>query len=287
MASLLCALQINPSYKEAKIKSAAIYCHLEQFDQGLRELEELLAIDPGDSEVAAMTQAIRDVVSSSGGNKTGGVLTQMLQDRHIIKSIPEFNRSVKINPEVSEMVSVAMSIADEDQSLSEMLIPLVKNHIAEYPGYPDVHNSLGTLFMKLNRIGEAEPCFSEAVRLNPEYLKARLNLFYAQKSLGNCAEAIRQGEVLSAAGVSYPDFSCALGEAYLDGSHFEEGRTYSTRALHLNPRYAKAHYILARCYEGLGETGRAIAQLHKCVEIEPADEIQEQARAHLDRLKKP
>ena len=206
MASFSRAFQINPSYKEAKLKSAAIYCHLEQFDQGLRELEELRAIDPGDTEVAAMTQAIRGVVSSSAGDKTGGMFTQMLQDRQIIKSIPEINRSVKINPEVSEMVSVVMSIADEDQSLSEMLIPLVKNHIAECPDYPDAHNSLGTLYMKLNLIGEAEACFSEAVRLNPEYLKARLNLFYAQKSLGNYAEAIRQGEVLLAAGASYPDF---------------------------------------------------------------------------------
>ncbi len=287
MASFSRAFQINPSYKEAKLKSAAIYCHLEQFDQGLRELEELRAIDPGDTEVAAMTQAIRGVVSSSAGDKTGGVFTQMLQDRQIIKSIPEINRSVKINPEVSEMVSVVMSIADEDQSLSEMLLPLVKNHIAECPNYPDAHNSLGTLYMKLNRIGEAEACFSEAVRLNPEYLKARLNLFYAQKSLGNYAEAIRQGEVLSAAGVSYPDFSCALAEAYLEGSRFEEARTHSTMALDSNPRYAKAHYILGRCYEGLGETGRAITQFHKCLEMIPTGEIQELAQAHLDRLEKP
>jgi tetratricopeptide (TPR) repeat protein len=143
------------------------------------------------------------------------------------------------------------------------------------------------LYLKVNRIGEAEACFSEAVRLNPEYLKARLSLFYAQKSLGNYAEAIRQGEVLSAAGVVYPDFFCALAEAYLDGSHFEEARTYSTTALDLNPRYAKAHYILARCYEGLGETGRAITQFHKCLEMTPTGEIQELAQAHLDRLEKP
>ncbi len=287
MASFSRAFQINPSYKEAKLKSAAIYCHLEQFDQGLRELEELRAIDPGDTEVAAMTQAIRGVVSSSAGDKTGGMFTQMLQDRQIIKSIPEINRSVKINPEVSEMVSVVMSIADEDQSLSEMLIPLVKNHIAECPDYPDAHNSLGTLYMKLNLIGEAEACFSEAVRLNPEYLKARLNLFYAQKSLGNYAEAIRQGEVLLAAGASYPDFFCALAESYLDGSHFEKARTHSAKALEMNPRYAKAHYILGRCYEGLGETGRAITQFHKCLEMIPTGEIQELAQAHLDRLEKP
>jgi tetratricopeptide (TPR) repeat protein len=287
MASFMRALQINPSYKEAKIKSAVVYCHLEQFDEGLRELEELLAIDPDDKEVTAMTQAIRVVVSSSAGDKTGGVLTQMLRDRHIIKSIPEFNRSVKINPEVSEMVSVVMNIADEDQSLSEMLIPLVKNHIAEYPDYPDVHNSLGTLYMKVGQAGEAEACFSEAVRLNPEYLNARLNLFYARKSLGKHAEAVRQGEILSAAGVSYPDFSCALAEACLEGSRFEEARTYSTTALNQNPCYAKAHYILARSYEGLGETDRAITQFYKCLEMTPAAEIQELVQAHLGRLEKP
>ena len=287
MASFLRALQINPSYKEARIKSAAVHCRLEQFDQGLKELEELRAIDPGDNEVSAMTQVIRGLVSSSSGGKTGDVLTQMLQDRQIVKSIPELNRSVKINPEVSEMVSVALSIADEDQSLSEMLIPLVKNYIAEYPDYPDVRNSLGTLYMKVNRIGEAEACFSEAVRLNPEYLKARLNLFYAQKSLGNCAEAVRQGEVLSAAGVSYPDFFCALAEAHLDDSRFDEARTYSTMAVDLNPGYAKAHYILARCYEGLGEIGPAITQFHKCMEMTPTGEIQELAQAHLGRLEKP
>ncbi len=222
--SFLRALQINPAYKEARIKLAAIYCYLEQFDQGLRELEELRAIDPDDSAVAAMTQAMRGVVSSSGRDECVGVFGQMLQDSRITTSILELSRSVEINPEVSEMVSAITSVAEGGQSLPEMLISLIRNHIAAYPDYPDVHNSLGTLYMKVNRISEAEACFSQAILLNPEYLKARLNLFYAHKSLGKCAEAIHQGEVLSAAGVSYPDFSCALAEAYLDGSHFEKAR---------------------------------------------------------------
>ena len=97
--SFMRALAINPSYKEAKIKLAAVYCYLDQFEQGLKELEELHAVDPGDGDVATMLQAIRGVLASSRGENFAGVLRKMLKDSEITKNIPEFNKSIRINPD--------------------------------------------------------------------------------------------------------------------------------------------------------------------------------------------
>jgi tetratricopeptide (TPR) repeat protein len=280
------ALEINPSYKEAKIKLAAVYCYLDQFDKGLQELEELHAVDPGDGDVATMLLAIRGVLSSARGENFAGLLRKMLKDREITKNIPEFNKSIRINPDVSEMVAVILSVADEDAPLTAMLIPLVKNHIAEHPAYPDVHNSLGTLYMKVNQPAEAEACFAEAIRLNPQYVKARLNLFYAQKSLGKHEEAAKHGALLAAAGASYPDFYCALAEVYLDGSRCQEARANAVKAIELNPYYARAHYVLGRCHEADGEKGLALEQYETCLEMKPPHEIQVVVQDRINKLRR-
>ncbi len=285
--SFMRALAINPSYKEAKIKLAAVYCYLDQFEQGLKELEELHAVDPGDGDVATMLQAIRGVLASSRGENFAGVLRKMLKDSEITKNIPEFNKSIRITPDLSEMVSVILSIADEDASLAGTLIPLVRNHIAEHPAYPDVHNSLGTLYMKVNQPAEAEACFAEAVRLNARYSKARLNLFYAQKMLGKHEQAAEHGVFLAASGVSYPDFLCALAEVYLDGSRFEEARNTSVRAIELNPYYARGHYILGRCHEAEGDKGLAMEQYETCLEMKPGQDVRVMVLDRVDRLRKP
>ncbi len=231
---------------------------------------------------------LKNVAESSASYPSAfsDVLNRFLgEGRQIALTMEEFIRHIEIGPDVSEIVSIIMSVSEEDSSLCEALIPLVREHIAQNVDYPDLHDSLGTLYLRLNRLEEARLSFEEAVRLNPRFLNARFNLFYTLKSLGKNKEALEHGEFIFAEKLSYPDFYCTLAEVYLDLDMYENSLMSVTRTMEMNPQYARAHFLLARIYEKQGRTGDALSELEKCTVCKPPAELQALVGEALDRLK--
>jgi tetratricopeptide (TPR) repeat protein len=271
------ALEINPTYKNAKTKLGFLYCHLGRVDEGIKELEEASRIDPQDQDLLMTIRVLKDVSATppEGGGGFSDILNRVLgEEREIAQTMQEFIRHIEIGPDVSEIVSIIMSVSEEDSSLCEALIPLVKEHIAEHSEYPDLHDSLGTLYLRLNRIEEASLAFEEAVRLNPDFLSARYNLFYALKALGRHEEALVHGESISSRNLLYPDFYCTLGEVYLALSRFEDALKYVNKTLELNPHYARGHLLLSQIYEKEGNTHGALEELERCTVCKPPRELQ-------------
>jgi tetratricopeptide (TPR) repeat protein len=282
------ALEINGAYKNAKAKLGFLYCHLGRMDEGIRELEEASRLDPQDHDLPMTIQVLKDMANASPGEKGGlsEILGKLLGgERQIARTMQEFIKHIEIGPDVSEIVSVIMSATEEDSSLCEALIPLVKDHIAEHPDYPDLHDSLGTLYMRLNRLEEASSSFREAVRLNERFLAARYNLFYTLKALHRWNEALAEGEWISRGNSPYPDFHCALGEVCLSLSRLDAARDSVDRTLTLNPNYARAHLLLAQICEREGKFSEALEALEKCVFCEPPRELQNRVKDMRDRLK--
>jgi tetratricopeptide (TPR) repeat protein len=269
------------------MKLGAVYCYTEQLDLGMKEFDELHAMDPADEQVVTIRAILKSGLASRDDRRFLAIIGKVLRDKQITKLIPEFNRSVRIEPEVSEMISVVMSMSEEDRTLCETLIPLVKDHITEHGDYPDLHNSLGTLYLKLDRPGEAEASFIEALRINPRYLLARLNLFYAQKALGKDEKALSQAAVIRAAEISYPDFYCSLAEIHLTRGEFGQTEENAAKALELNPSLARARYCLAKAFAGKGETSKALRHLRKCLEMSPPADIYRMAEKDLHKLEEP
>ena len=57
------SLQINPDYKNAKIKLAILYCREEKFDAALEELEGAGRLDPDDKNLKGTILPMRDIVA--------------------------------------------------------------------------------------------------------------------------------------------------------------------------------------------------------------------------------
>ncbi|HOT42580.1 MAG TPA: tetratricopeptide repeat protein [Syntrophorhabdaceae bacterium] len=285
--SLRRAIDINPSYKDARIKLGSLYCHLQRFQEGIRELEEACKIDPKDEDILMFTNTIKNAITSKdySGEKFSEILNRLFaSDRGIIDFVPEFNRGVEIIPDISEMISIVMSVSEEDRTLCEMLIPFVKEHITEKNNYPDLHNSLGSLYLKLNRYKEAEGCFRRAVELNPKYLKARFNLFFTLKMLERFEDALEQGQYILDSNASYPDFYCQFADVCLSMSMYDRALENINRALEINSKYSVAHFIAAQVYEKTGDFKKAIYHLKECIDSNPSGLIYSKAKEMLERL---
>ncbi|MBA4417158.1 MAG: hypothetical protein C0392_04510 [Syntrophus sp. (in: bacteria)] len=282
--------EINPSYKNAKAKLGFLYCHLGRIDDGIKELEGASSIDPQDEDLRMTIGVLKDVSATSVVSEVlfSDILNNIIGgEKQIAQTMQEFVKHIEIGPDVSEVVSIIMSVSEEDSSLCEALIPLVKEYVAQHPEYPDLHDSLGTLYLRLNRLEDAALSFNEAVRLNPGYMSVRFNLFYTLKALGRFEDALTHGEFIFGKNMPYPDFYCAMGEVHLALSMFDEAVRSVQKTLDMNPQYGKAHFLLSQIYEKQGKTRQALEELEKCAECKPPKELQVMIREALDRLQAP
>jgi tetratricopeptide (TPR) repeat protein len=159
----------------------------------------------------------------------------------------------------------------------ELLIPLIKDYVNQNPTYPDIHNTLGTLYLKIHKIEDAEASFREALCLNPNYLQARINLFKSLKALGKSQEALHHGKNILAKGLPYPDVYYDVGTVCLSLHQNEEAEFYARKAQELNPSYGPAYFLMAQIQKEKGNIREALYELKKCLATNTPEELHEKA----------
>lgn len=283
------ALQVNASYKDARIKLGIIYCHCNDFKAGIREFRGACEIDKSDQNLAQTVESISAVISTQTytDEKTASLIGQFLGlDKPLAQTIREFNKYLKITPDFSDILSIIKHFSEENTSLCSMLIPLVEDYIRIHPDYPDLHNTLGILYVKTNKLAKAENAFSEAVRLNPNYINARINLFTTLHALKKNSAALEQGRYLSSQDAPYPDVYCTMSNVLFELNLLDEALQYAQKAITLRPRYASAHYIAGRIYQSRGDWTLAAEAYERCLDCLPAKELSLKAKEAIYNMKK-
>ena len=106
----------------------------------------------------------------------------------------------------------------------------------QYPDIADIHAILGHCYMEMGRINDAEPCFEQAVALNPKHAEALNNLAYV---LASKVEKL------------------------------DKALDYATRALAGAPLRAEFHHTMGWVLFKTGEVAKAIVSFNKALEIKP------------------
>lgn len=283
------AVRINPSYKDARIKLGMLYCHRGAYREGLEQLQAASALDTNDAHLQSAIETMQAIVASP--DFTEGQMRAALSqcfggDKPIEQAIQEFNRHIKISPDFSDVLTLVQHFSEDDASVCAMLIPLMTDYLAKYPQYPDVHNALGTLFMKLHKYADAETAFRSALSLNPCYGTARINLFNALRAQHKTAEAIEQTEQLlrDHPNCLYPDVCCAIAEVQLEAGNDAAAQEHISRALQMNPHYCYAHFLQGRLHEQQDDTDKALNAYRRCLACHPSRELAEQAERAVKKL---
>lgn len=284
------ALAINSKYKEAKVKLAMIYCRKSNFINGFRELEEALHLDPNDQNLKTMTRIMRNIInqpSSLPDNQTKSRLNQLFNSQKpLTETLHEIGKQVDITLKFSEMISLIKikNYSQEDVALWKMMIPYIQDYMQQHPDYPDLHNTLGLIFLNLGRIEKAEISFEKAVALNPDYVQARINLLKTLYQRSKYQPALEHGDKLIAKGIAYPDFFCAMGDINLALSQYEKALEHADKALSIKPGYAHGFFIQAAAYEKLGDLKKAGEVYQQCLNNCPGQPLSKKAGEALARL---
>jgi tetratricopeptide (TPR) repeat protein len=281
------SLQVNPYYKDALIKLSMLHCHLGDHRAAAACLSEAGRIDPGDSALQVTIGAVDDILSGSGGEAAMGeeLLRLFGGGKPVEQAIADFNRHLKIKPDMSTVLSIIKEFSHEDAGLLEMLLPVVSDVVCANPGYPDTHNTLGGMYLKLNRLERAGECFREALRLNPGYLKARVNLFTTLKAQGDSAGAAAEGARILEGNAEYPDIYFGMAEVLQNLGRSADALVHVDRAIELRPRYIEAHFLRADLLVHLERHTEAAQAYEACLALKPGSDIVQRSHEALQVLR--
>jgi tetratricopeptide (TPR) repeat protein len=216
--SLEKAVKINPSYKDAILKLGILYCQQQQHRLALNMLEHASELDPSDQDLLALVEAGRNIIAMHGHASSD--LFPLFSfyigsSDHIDELVKGFVSHLSISPNLKDIITIIEKGAFPRNNLEALLL-LFQDYKTQFPEYSDIHYTLGILYKKLDHIKDAEQCFIHSVRSNPNYVKARMNLFNLLMEQNRFHEAIDHGYALEQFNLLYPDLYCGLAETCLE-----------------------------------------------------------------------
>ena len=147
--------------------------------------------------------------------------------------------------------------------------------LREKAPYADVYDMLGVIYHQEGRLAEAEQMFVEALRINPSYTEAALNLVVTCNDLGKYAEAKLVYERAMATSKRAPreldpfakgkiaNMHADIGDAYREVTLYEEAVREYEQALALCPTFVDIRTELGNTRREMGDLTGAIRELER------------------------
>jgi Flp pilus assembly protein TadD len=137
-----------------------------------------------------------------------------------------------------------------------------------------LHHNLADYYLQQNRNEDARLQETEALRISPNYLEARLDLALALSLLGRPADAeseYRRALELQPEGKEMVVAHSGLGAALAAQHRTTEALPELQLAVRLRPESAEGHYNLGTALAELGRTSEATSELTVAVRLQPDD----------------
>ena len=136
----------------------------------------------------------------------------------------------------------------------------------------DARANLGTFFAELGNLSRAESELREAIRLDPFFSPAYVNLadvLRADSSRDADAEKVLRDGLARAP--SDPTLHHSLGLALIRMQRLDDARTELQRAVALDPRNVRFGYVYAVALHAAGRNREAVAELERISTFAPDD----------------
>lgn len=244
------AVKISPAYKNAQVKLIMIYSQMGRTDAAQSQLNEALEHYPDDNRLKLVKSFFKIFNPSlTSRDEISKEFKTIFGNQASLAALRnEFHKGLDIMPNFSEIIAIFSNskFAQEDASISDFLIPLIREQIRKTPTYPDIYNSLGSQLLVSKKPIEAENAFATAVQLNPDYVTARINLLKTLQKNGKHEAACEHGHILLSKGFLFPDVFFTMAQALLDLSRYDEALINANKALQLQPSMKSARLLIAR-----------------------------------------
>jgi len=281
------AISLNQNYKDARIKMGVMHLKTNDMTSGIEELDKASQIHKEDLNLAQAIDFLKTLQINAGNEKKDikKCLAQSFgEDSLIDQLINNFNQSIEITPDFSEMMYIILNFPESEKLLFETILPYVKEYVNQQSRFPDTLCSLGKLYLKLNKYQEAEREFRGALEINPRYMKAAFGLFRLMKSQKRYDDALKTATFIEENSPPYADFYSDLAEIYLDMGNYNEAEKNAERSLQIKPGYTRAILAKALIFGKKGNDEAASQALSQYISLTPPQYINKVAMELESRL---
>jgi tetratricopeptide (TPR) repeat protein len=278
-ANFRAALKIDSSYGPARLRLADSLLALGQLDESGELYESVIDANSG---IAEAHYGLGRVLTAKGD---------------LGAAIKPLERACELGPRFGA-AHYALALAYRDLGQSEK----AWQHLARYkqdpfggPAPPDplleevtalqagayVYLRRGIDFEKAGRMAEAVAEHEKALELDPDLVRARMNLVILYGRIHNFEKANEHYQAARKAGASHAELHYNFGVLAVESNRVREAKAAFTEALKLNPHYSIAHNNLGFLLEAEGRRGEAERHYRLAIENQPDYRL---ARFHLGRL---
>jgi len=141
------------------------------------------------------------------------------------------------------------------------------------PDAPELHATLGAILAAQGRAAEALPSFHTALKLRPASADAHGNLGNALRELGRRDEAARHLREAMRLRPAYPEAHNNLGAVLRDLGDAKAAESCFREALRLRADFAQAHGNLGQLLLAVGRAAEAVNHLHEALRSRPDDPV--------------
>lgn len=222
-----------------------LYSRTDRLDENVKELKEILAIDPRSAD----GHMLLGIAYSTWGSKE-------LKG----EAIGEFRQALDSNPRLVQvrffLAHLYLDLGRAARAREELDAAL-----AQTPGNPEFLALLGEAERRLKNPERAVQVTRQAVQADSTFAPGHFYLGLALLDAGHRDEAIRELEQVVRAGGAIAGAHLALGSAYIDAGRSAEAIETLTQGLRLDPSTSELHIALARAYRSSGLLEKADAEL--------------------------
>jgi len=214
-------------------------------DEAIKELKEILAIDPGSAEghlllgIAYRTKGSPEL--------TGEAIAELRQALAIDSSFV---------PARFYLAHIYLDLGRAERAREEL-----DTALAQSPGNPQFLALLGEAERQLKDPRRSLELNRQALQIDPAFAEARYYLGLALYDLGQRDEAIKELEQVVQSGPTVADAYLSLGTAYLEAGRFDKALEVLLQGTKVDPARADIRIQMSRAYRSKGLLARAEEQL--------------------------
>ncbi|OVE81971.1 hypothetical protein BVY03_01595 [bacterium K02(2017)] len=148
-------------------------------------------------------------------------------------------------------------------------IPYYYEAIRINPDYVKARSNLGAVLTNQRRYQEAIEHFRHAINKDPKYIDAHVGLGVCAAEQGNQEEAIQHYKNALKVKDDYPDANFNMGNAYLKLRNYNNAIKYYKVAISSKPNFADSHHNLGIAFSNINRILDAKKAFEKALEVNP------------------
>jgi len=237
-------LSIDRNHSEARVNLALCCGARHAPSEAVGHLQAALRRRPLDARIAMLlAQATAAALQSGRILDVRATIPQedWLADR---EGIEELSRMIEREPDFVDAF-IAIPAGDVDRQVFAVLLKTLEQALERQPEHAELHYHCGRVLAKLGRPDDAISASEAAVKLNPQFTRALIDLAKLYCQTDRRDDATIRLEQAVACGADYADVHYLLGNLYRDQGRLQLARRAYRKALSINQGFAPAQKALA------------------------------------------